>query len=175
MSTKEGLKILLPALRRVVKSRLLKQGIRSFRKEEAVNWNEEILIKLIEESLITYGEATSLLTPLGIPGLQGFIGPSSESFANMVGMARLDESKADGIISQVIDRFTAEDKGFFWMVGPGSTPPDLGTRLEAAGLEMSAEAAGTALIDLHQSLAVNPAIRIEEVGWEEMRKEADFF
>ncbi len=103
----------------------------------------------------------------------GSIGPTSETLASLVGMAQLDKSKAGEVIRQVIDRFAAESKGFLWVVGPSSTPPDLGTRLEAAGFKMCVEAAGVALTDLHLSLALNPAIRIEEVGWEDMRKEAD--
>ena len=114
-----------------------------------------------------------MYTPLGIPGLIGSIGPTSGTLASLVGMAQFDESKADGVIHQVIDRFAADSKGFLWVVGVSSTPPDLGTRLEAAGIKISAEMAGVALTELHQSFAVDPAIRVEEVGWEEMRKEAD--
>jgi hypothetical protein len=137
--------------------------------------SENTLVEVIQTSMHTFDEATSVFTPLGIPGLRGKIGPTFEPIINLVGMARLDESTADGVIRQVIDRFSSENKGFGWVVGPSSTPADLGTRLEAAGLKMAEEAAGMALTDLHQPISGNPAIRIEEVEWGELRKEADLF
>jgi GNAT superfamily N-acetyltransferase len=134
------------------------------------------LLAAIETSLHILDDAPPVNTPVDIPGVRGFVGPSADPMSNLVAMARLDEATADEVIAAVIDRFAAEGKGFSWIVGPGSTPGDLAARLHAAGLRQPEfeEVAGMALTNLGQSIPTNPAVRIRLASWEEMRSRAEF-
>lgn len=46
-----------------------------------------------------------------------------------------DEASAEERISGVVERFRARGVQFFWVVHPSATPPDLGVRLAASGLD----------------------------------------
>jgi hypothetical protein len=166
--------------RRMISSARARQGraavfdTRSEAMSVTQDLSQELLAELIQTSFHHFEDATPVVTPLRIPGVRAQVGPTTANpQLNAVGMARLDEATADAAIAAVIDRFAAEGKGFGWLVGPSSTPADLGARLEAAGVEKFAEAAGVALTDLAQPIPTNPDIRIEEVGFAELRQATD--
>lgn len=53
---------------------------------------------------------------------------------NKICRARLGERDADERIAEAVDYFRSRQRPFSWWVGPCSRPPDLGARLERAGL-----------------------------------------
>jgi GNAT superfamily N-acetyltransferase len=138
-----------------------------------VSFSDQQLAEAAESYSFLWDDAVPVVTPLGIPGLQGRITPAVHPFLNMVGRARLDEAAADAAIEALRSRFAAEGKLFAWMVGPDTSPADLPTRLQAAGLQKVGEAAGMALTDLDRRIPPNPSVRVEEVGLEEMRGATD--
>ncbi|MFG2646563.1 GNAT family N-acetyltransferase [Streptomyces sp. NPDC048436] len=54
---------------------------------------------------------------------------------NIVAAARFTEESAPRRVSETVQRLTATGRPFSWWVGPASTPANLGTLLEAAGIK----------------------------------------
>src|SRR6187397_1707288 len=76
---------------------------------------------------------------------------------NCVLAARLDPKIADAAIETALSHFRAAGRPFSWWVGPADQPPDLGARLEAAGLRPAeAELAMSARLDAALATAVEP-------------------
>ena len=74
------------------------------------------------------------IEPLGIEGVTGRIS-SIDSFAlNCVGHSTLTEEAAEETIKKVINRYAERSKNFTWIVGPSSSPINLGDMLEKSGL-----------------------------------------
>jgi predicted GNAT family acetyltransferase len=72
--------------------------------------------------------------PLGIDGITGRIS-NLDSFAlNCVGVSKLSEQTAENTIREVIESYKKEAKNFTWLVGPSSSPHNLGSLLEKNGL-----------------------------------------
>lgn len=97
-----------------------------------------------------------------IPGIRGRLTPLSHPLANMVSAATLSPDDADATIHQAIEVFAGQHKAFSWVIGPRTTPADLGSRLGAAGLVKIEEMAGMALTDLNAPIRANPAVQIRE-------------
>jgi ribosomal protein S18 acetylase RimI-like enzyme len=76
---------------------------------------------------------------------------------NCVLAARLDPKIADAAIETALSHFRAAGRPFSWWVGPADLPPNLGARLEAAGLRPAeAELAMSARLDAALATAVAP-------------------
>ena len=72
--------------------------------------------------------------PLGIEGITGRIS-NLDSFAlNCVGLSKLSEQTAENTIREVAERYIEKAKNFSWLVGPSSSPHNLGSLLEKNGL-----------------------------------------
>ena len=126
------------------------------------------LIQAIETSLFIYPPTPGLLEPLGVPGVVGRVTPVSHPLPNLVGLAQLTPENADDIITAVREVYARQDKAAGWVVGPLSTPHDLGERLLAADFIKADEMAGMALTNLEQPIAVNPAVRVWEANADEL-------
>jgi ribosomal protein S18 acetylase RimI-like enzyme len=83
---------------------------------------------------------------------------------------------ADQVVPLVAEAFARRGSDFFWMLGPSSTPPDLGARLADAGLELVEQATGMVL-ELGTwnppPLAEGPATIIEVVDEARLRDYED--
>jgi N-acetylglutamate synthase-like GNAT family acetyltransferase len=121
------------------------------------------LIKAVESSLFWFPSISVQYEHLTIPGVRGFNTPLSHPLANIVGMAQWSEDGADAGIAQVINFFSSDKKNFGWITGLMSTPSDLGTRLETAGLVHAGPIAGMALTNLDVSIKTNPNLDIQVV------------
>jgi GNAT superfamily N-acetyltransferase len=108
------------------------------------------------------------LSSLPFPDLRSRLTPISSPFANVVGAARLTSQSADSTIASVIDFFIARRLSFGWRVGPSSTPPDLGQRLLAAGLQRLEDIHGLCRLDLSIDLPTDPSLTIRQAGVEEL-------
>ena len=82
---------------------------------------------------------------VGVAGVRGLKGGMPVPQANLVGLARLGSLGADAAISAVQRVFS--DVPYTWVVGPESTPADLGDRLLAAGLSAGPELEGLVFAD----------------------------
>ncbi len=124
---------------------------------------ERDLVAAIESTLHFYPPVPGLAEDLGVPGVSGRVTALSHPLANLVGVARLGARDADATIARVKRRYASEGKAFGWVTGPGTTPPDLAARLEAAGLHREDGIAGMAVTDLALPIEANDAIRVREV------------
>jgi GNAT superfamily N-acetyltransferase len=125
--------------------------------------SRDVLLDAIESGFSLMPEVPGKLEKLTIPGIRGRVTPFSHPFANMVSAATLTSDNADATIRQAIDFFARQNKVFSWVIGPRTTPADLGTRLRAAGLAKLEEMAGMSLTDLNTPIQSNPAVRIREM------------
>lgn len=130
------------------------------------------LIEAIGSSLHMYPPVPGLAEDLGVPGVRGRVTTLSSPLLNLVGSARLDEETADATILRVTQRFAREHKAYGWVVDPLTTPRDLPTRLETAGLQPIAQLAGMVLTDLATPIAAAPAVHVREVTPAEMERDA---
>jgi len=123
------------------------------------------LIDAIETSMFLLPELPGRVARLSIPGLLGREIDGSDPFVNLAGDAHLTEETAAPVIRQVYDHFGRQAKAFGWIVGPNSSPPDLSSRLEAAGMENALALTGMAY-DLSgpSVLPTNPAVSLREVS-----------
>jgi GNAT superfamily N-acetyltransferase len=104
------------------------------------------------------------LTSLPIPGLRGRVTPVSSPYANVVGAARLTAQSADRALLDVINYFTGLGLSFGWRLGPSSTPPDLGSRLLAHGLQRKDDINGLSCYDLDQPPPHDPGLTIRKAA-----------
>jgi GNAT superfamily N-acetyltransferase len=125
--------------------------------------SKDDLLDAIESGFSLMPEVPGKLERLTIPGIRGRVTPFSHPFANMVSAATLSPDNADATIRQAIDFFARQNKVFSWVIGPRTTPADLGARLRAAGLAKLEEMAGMSLTDLNTPIQSNPAVRIREM------------
>ena len=95
--------------------------------------NDADLIEALESSMFLLSEIPGRLEYLEVPGVTGWMTQLPYAAANRVGLAALPEDEADEIICSARDIFAAEGRGFLWVVGPRRAPPDIGSRLTAAG------------------------------------------
>jgi hypothetical protein len=122
----------------------------------------------LEGSIFLLPELTGKVESLAIPGVTGRITPSSDCLLNLVGSADLDSLVADATILQVYNLFSAQQKEFGWIVGPGSKPTNLAKRLRNTGLIKIEEWAGMVLTDLPTQIPENPNVRVVEVGLDQL-------
>jgi hypothetical protein len=128
----------------------------------AMSIDDHTLCWALETSAFLVPELPGRVARLDVPGIQGRITADSDPFANLVGAATLDEGNADETIRQVCEIFAGWNKEFGWLVSPLSTPWDLCSRLESAGLVKSVEMAGMVCTDLGRPIAANPAVYVHE-------------
>lgn len=114
----------------------------------------------MERSTFLVPEVPGRLRWLHIPGIEGRITCLDHPIANAVGAAAFSEQDAASRIAQIKSIFSAEGKGLTWVVGPISSPRDLGARLLAADFVKSADLAGMVLTDLSSPIGGNPEVRI---------------
>lgn len=120
------------------------------------------LLSAVETSLHLVPTLAGKIDPVPFEGVRGRVTPASHPMANLVGAARLTPSNADATIARVRHFFASQGKVFGWMTGPITTPPDLGARLAAAGLEKVEDIAGMAITDLSTPIKTNPDVRVLE-------------
>ncbi len=126
------------------------------------------LIDAVETSFAMLPEIDGMVDYLNIRGIHGHETALSHPMVNMVTSASLTHADADDAIGAVCSHFAGQKKAFGWVIGPSTTPDDLGARLERAGLTKMFDAAGMALADLNMRFRINPAVRICEVTPEEV-------
>jgi hypothetical protein len=125
--------------------------------------SKDVLLDAIESNFSLIPEVPGKLERLTIPRIRGRVTPFSHPFANMVSAATLSSDNADATIRQAVDFFARQNKAFSWVIGPRTTPADLGRRLRAAGLVKLEEMAGMSLTDLNAPIQANPAVKIREM------------
>jgi hypothetical protein len=138
------------------------------RMEKAMTVSTDALLDAIETSLFSLPQVPGRIQHLDIPHIQGHVTPFPDANANTVGAATLTRDNADETIRQVRDLFAGQNKGFSWLVGPRTTPADLGSRLTRAGLVKEEEMAGMVLTDLHAPIQANPEVTIRQGTTAEM-------
>jgi N-acetylglutamate synthase-like GNAT family acetyltransferase len=121
----------------------------------------EALVEALETSMFLLpdvpGQTRTLTT---FPGLRCRMTSVSYPLSNLVGLSQLTPENVDATLQQVRDLFARERKVFGWLLGPNSTPADLGQRLAAAGFVKVADMAGMALTDLQVSLPTPPDVHV---------------
>jgi hypothetical protein len=125
------------------------------------------LVDAIERGMFLVPPVPGYVEFLPIPGLASRVTPLAHPYANSVGLARLTSDDADDTVARVRDFFAEQEKGFRWIVGPGTTPPDLGERLAAAGFKELLDMAGMALEDLAAPIRASSSVRVREATREE--------
>ncbi|NMP22033.1 GNAT family N-acetyltransferase [Sulfobacillus harzensis] len=140
--------------------------------------NEQKLVWTIDATCGAVGIDARLegtIWPLDMPGVKARFSTSPSPLLNLVGMASFVPDKVDEEIDRVIAQYRRENKAFSWLVGPTSTPGDLGARLVEHGLTLVEEERmdGMVLRNLKHRIEVNPRIRIAEVSPEDWRANAE--
>jgi hypothetical protein len=121
------------------------------------------LLEAIDRGMFLLPELAGRVEWLDIPGLQGHSIDGSDAFVSLAGASRLTTENADDAIRQVYAHFASQKREFGWIVGPLTTPVDLGDRLSRLGMEKVLELAGMAHIRLDLPIQGNPAVSIREV------------
>ena len=124
--------------------------------------NKDILIEAIESFDSTMPEVPKRIEFLPFPGVRAFVSPLSHPIANKVSRTTLGPDVADDVIKIVRDFYVDRKKAFGWVIGPLTTPTDLGRRLNAAGIIKRGETAGMIITDLGFSIKPNPSVRIRK-------------
>ena len=118
----------------------------------------------LERSTLLVPEVPGHIRWLSLPGIEGRITSLDHPIANAVGAAAFSDQDAASRIGQIKGIFSAEGKGLTWVVGPISSPRDLGARLLAAGFVKWADIAGMVLTDLDSPIQGNPEICIRRAS-----------
>jgi len=122
----------------------------------------DLLLNAIETSLFYLPELPGKIDWLRLPGLIGHVSVASDFFTSSVGASTLEAEAINPTIAHLDKLFNGREWG--WVVGPKSTPGDLRTRLETAGLENWVEMAGMALTDLKVPIENNPVVSVREMA-----------
>jgi hypothetical protein len=125
--------------------------------------NRQTLIEAIERSDSVLPEIQGHNEYVRLPGVLLSITPTDDPHANKAMNARLTPDNADTVIEQVKTFYASRNKPFSWIVGPNSTPDDLGRRLEVHGFGDMQGVDGLYLPDLNPHIEINEAVRIVEL------------
>jgi hypothetical protein len=129
---------------------------------------KNILINPIEFFYSSVPEIPGRIELLSIPGIRAFVSPLSHPLANKVPKTTLDSDEVDNAIKAVLNFYVDRKKAFGWIIGPLTTPADLGNRLSSAGIVKRGETAGMVLIDLEVPIETNPSIRIRKANTDDI-------
>lgn len=134
--------------------------------------------RLVEATQLCFhvlDDAPPIFVPVRADGVRGRLGPTPyPPLWNEIGMATLEPHNAAAAIERVVAPFRRAGEPFGWLVGPASTPRHLGGYLEAAGLRRipSEAGVGMAFADAGGGAGSVPGVRVEEVGFDEVRRSA---
>jgi hypothetical protein len=99
--------------------------------------NSESLIAFIDKTCnetISRFVSPGEVEPLEINGITGRISNIDSYGLNCVGLSKLSGESAEVVIRKVIACYSERKKNFTWLVGPSSSPHNLGSLLEKNGL-----------------------------------------
>lgn len=99
--------------------------------------NSESLIAFIDKTCnetISRFVSAGEVEPLEINGITGRISNIDSYGLNCVGLSKLSGESAEDVIRKVIACYSERKKNFTWLVGPSSSPHNLGSLLEKNGL-----------------------------------------
>ena len=99
-----------------------------------------------------------------ISGVLTCVTPADDPMSNKALLAHLNDKSVDGAVRQVTEYFAGKRKPFSWIVGPGSAPPDLGSRLLACGFGQPLVCHGMYLPDPGIKIDTDPSIRVSELS-----------
>jgi hypothetical protein len=125
--------------------------------------DRETLIDAIERSDSILPEIPGHNEYVKFPGVLLGVTPTNDPNANKAMNARLSPEDVDTAIVRVKEFFAGQGKTFSWIVGPNTTPPDLGRRLQVHGFELTQGVDGLYLPDFNRRIEINEAVRIVEL------------
>lgn len=102
-----------------------------------------------------------------ISGVLTYITPADDPMANKALFAHLEPETADAAIREVKAYFEEKSKSFSWIVGPSTTPLDLGSRLLACGFKHLLTVDGMYLSDPKVKIDAVSSIRVCELPVDE--------
>jgi GNAT superfamily N-acetyltransferase len=97
------------------------------------------------------------------PDVNWAVAPTADTFRNVVLAARFRPESADRRIAEIVARYLDAGTGCIWWVGPSDTPPDLRSRLAAAGLTLEGTAPAMAVDLAEVALDELPPAELEIV------------
>ncbi len=130
--------------------------------------SKEILIDAIESFYSFMPEIPGRIEYLPVSGIRAFITPISHPLANVVSKATLGPDEAYDVVKAVYDFYVDREKAFGWSIGPLTTPADLGSRLNTAGIVKKGETAGLVLTNLETPIKSNPSVRIRKANTDDI-------
>ncbi|MDA8199347.1 MAG: hypothetical protein M0Z54_07945 [Thermaerobacter sp.] len=102
------------------------------------NTNDDLLLQRIDETCggisLTISGHEEVLWRASLDGVTARCTVVQDPAVNLVGLSTLTEATVDRGIASVLDYYREQGKMFSWIVGPTSTPGNLGQRLLAHGL-----------------------------------------
>ena len=135
--------------------------------EKKTAMDVDVIVEAIERTGYLLPEIPGKLEYVSLDGVMACITPYDSAQGNCVCRARLDEPGADEAIRKIIEYYRSMNRGFCWLVGPLSTPADLGQRLIEAGLRKVNDMTGMYLTDLDNIPTASPAIKVVEMDLSE--------
>lgn len=131
-------------------------------------FSRQELIDAIERADSIQPPVPGIVEYTQLPGVLLRVSPMDDPHFNEAIMARFSASDADEGIDRVTDFYRSRKVRFSWIVGPSSSPADLGVRLLKRGFEKIQEVDGLFLPDLNADIAVNEAVRIVELSLDDL-------
>jgi hypothetical protein len=102
-----------------------------------------------------------------ISGVLTYVTPADDPMANKALLARLEPENAAAAIGKVKAYFKEKSKSFSWIVGPSTTPLDLGSRLLANGFKQLLTVDGMYLPDPTAKIDVDSSVKVSELPVDE--------
>lgn len=120
------------------------------------------LIDAVEAGSFLLPETPGYIRELPFDGAKGRIAAVSHPYLNTVGLARFSSADAPAAIDSIKAIYAERGNALTWMVGPSSTPRELGELLTDAGFKKIVDLAGMARQDLSRSVSEAPGVTIRK-------------
>jgi GNAT superfamily N-acetyltransferase len=125
------------------------------------------LVDAVETGCFLLPETPGYLRELSFDGAKGRIATVSHPYLNTVGLARFGSADAAAAIDSIKAIYAEQGNAITWIVGPSSTPRELGALLIDAGFRKIVDLAGMAHQDLGRSVSEAPGVTTRKAGPEQ--------
>jgi hypothetical protein len=147
---------------------VLESNAKAFAPGDVVTGLTGIQTTGVVDAMFLLARITGQGTPIDVPGVRGWMAPTSEAYLSRIGLTELRD--ADCRVRAVRARFEKEGKGLTWVVSGADRDARIPELLLSHGFRPArfAQIAGMHLQAPFPTIALAPGIRIEEIPEEEI-------